>query len=100
MATRETRADRGIRRGRTVASRLVNELVLARHSAGLSQRDVARLVGSSQIEISRLERLATLDRLRLVDLSVIASVLGLELGANLYPVGEPIRDKAHQALIG
>lgn len=30
----------------------------------------------------------------------MAAVLGLELGANLYPAGEPIRDKGHQALIG
>ena len=30
----------------------------------------------------------------------MAAVLGYELGANLYPVGEPLRDAGHQALIG
>jgi hypothetical protein len=33
------------------------------------------------------------------DLSAVASVLGLELTVGLYPTGEPLRDKGHQALI-
>src|SRR5689334_854341 len=100
MATRETRCDRGRRRGRSIAARLVGELVIARQASGLSQRALAGLLGWSQAEISRIERMETLDRLSVIDLSAIAAVLGLDLGANLYPAGEPIRDKGHQVLIG
>ena len=35
----------------------------------------------------------------LVRLSEIASVLGLELTLGLHPLGDPIRDRGHQALI-
>ena len=35
-----------------------------------------------------------------MDLAAAASVLGLELGAGLFPVGEAIRDNGHQAVIG
>jgi transcriptional regulator with XRE-family HTH domain len=73
---------------------------VARRAAGLSQADVARLVGSSQADVSRIEQLQRVDLTSFVDLGAIAAVLGLELGANLYPAGEPIRDKGHQALIG
>src|SRR3954468_3787502 len=100
MATRETLVDKGRRRGRTVGARLVGELVTGRGRSGLSQRSLARLVGLSQSEYSRIERLEAIDRLTFVDVAAIAAVLGMELGANLYPAGEPIRDKGHQALIG
>src|SRR4051794_18711660 len=66
----------------------------------MSQRALGRLVDCSQAEVSRIERLEVLDRLSLVDIATMASVLGLELGANLYRAREPIRDKGHQALIG
>ena len=33
------------------------------------------------------------------DLSTAAAVLGLELGAGLHPVGDPLRDKGHQSLL-
>jgi transcriptional regulator with XRE-family HTH domain len=99
MATRETRAERGRKRGRTIVSRLVGELVVARHEAGLSQRSVASLAGMSQTELSRIEHLDAIDRLSVVDVAALAAVVGRELGANLYPAGEPIRDAGHQALI-
>jgi hypothetical protein len=57
-------------------------------------------MGWSQAELSRMEHLTTLDRVRLVDVATLAAIVGRELGANLYPAGEPIRDKGHQALIG
>ena len=100
MATRETRADRGRKRGRSIAVRLIGEAIVARQSAGLSQRSLARLLGCSQAEVSRIERLKTIERVSLVDIAAIAAVLGLELGAHLYPAGVPIRDSGHQALLG
>jgi hypothetical protein len=61
---------------------------------------VAAAIGRSQSDISRLERLRDIDRMSLVDLSTLGSVLGLELGAGFHPYGQPIRDKGHQVVIG
>src|SRR5690242_7607914 len=99
MATRETRAERGRKRGRSIVSRLLSEFVVARQEAGLSQRSIARLTGISQTELSRIEHMQTIDRLSVVDLAALAAVVGRELGANLYLAGEPIQDAGHQALI-
>jgi hypothetical protein len=46
-----------------------------------------------------MELLESLDRMSFVDVASIAAVVGRELGANLHPAGEPIRDAGHQALI-
>src|SRR5262245_41751144 len=100
MATSETRADRGRRIGRSVLARLVGELVEARKSAGLSQQELGRLIGWSQPEVSRWERLVSPQRSSVVDVARIASVLGLKLNATLFPLGEPLRDAGHQALVG
>jgi hypothetical protein len=60
---------------------------------------MAALIGCSQAELSRFERSETIDRASFVMVGAVAAVLGKQLGANLYPGGEPIRDKGHQALI-
>ena len=80
--------------------RLVAEMIETRRVAGVSQELLARQLGRSQSVVSRLERLRDIDRVSLVDISEIASLLGLEFSAGLHPAGEPIRDKGHQALIG
>jgi transcriptional regulator with XRE-family HTH domain len=77
----------------------VSELVEARKTAGLSQRTVADLLGWSQSELSRMERLVGIDSVSLVDVAGYAAVLGLELSAGLHPAGEPLRDKGHQAVV-
>jgi transcriptional regulator with XRE-family HTH domain len=99
VATRETRLERGRRRGRETVRRLVAELSDARKTAALSQESLARAIGSSQSDLSRLERLVDVDRVSFVEIAKAASVLGLELGVSLHPVGDPIRDKGHQAVI-
>jgi hypothetical protein len=58
------------------------------------------MLGWSQAKVSAFERLARIDLITFADVAAVAAVLGLELGANLYPAGEPIRDKGHQAVIG
>jgi transcriptional regulator with XRE-family HTH domain len=78
---------------------LVSELVEARKTAGLSQRTVADLLGWSQSELSRMERLVGIDSVSLVDVAGYAAVLGLELSAGLHLAGEPLRDKGHQAVV-
>lgn len=98
MGTRETRADHGRRRGQQLVARVLDELRTARVAADISQRAVAAALGWSQAEYWRFES----GRARaksVVDISAVASVLGLELGAGLHPAGDPIRDKGHQALI-
>jgi transcriptional regulator with XRE-family HTH domain len=67
--------------------------------AGLSQETLSRLVGWSQPEVSRFEHLVRRDTVTFDDLARVASNLGLELVANLFPVGDPVRDKGHQALL-
>jgi transcriptional regulator with XRE-family HTH domain len=99
MATRQTRLDRGRRRGRFVAGRLVGELQAARQTLNVSQRTLARELGCAQSEVWRFENLVKADALSLVRIAEIASLLGLELAASLHPIGDPIRDRGHQALL-
>ena len=73
-------------------------LAVARRSAGLSLREVARRVGVGHALIARAERGDP--RTLTIDLVArIASVLGLELAASLYPGGDPVRDRGHLALL-
>lgn len=99
VGSRETRAARGLARGRGLTAKLVTELLEARKTAGLSQRTVADLLGWSQSELSRMERLVRIDYVSLIDVAEVAAVLGLELSAGLHPAGEPLRDKGHQAVV-
>lgn len=99
MAIRETRADRGRRRGRAVVAKLTAELVDQRKLGGLSQKTIGNLVGWSQPEVSRFERQQSIDGVSVVDLCQITAVLGFEFAASLHPFGDPIRDAGHQALI-
>ncbi len=78
---------------------LISELRSARLEHGLSQQAVAQATGRSQSDISRLERFVRLSRTTVAELAEIGAVLGLELGAGFHPVGAPIRDRGHQALI-
>lgn len=99
VAIRQTRLEPGRSRGRVVVRQLVTELVQARQSASVSQRALASLLGCSQSEISRLEHVVKVDNVSFVQVSEVAALLGLELGAGLHAAGEAIRDKGHQALI-
>jgi DNA-binding XRE family transcriptional regulator len=64
----------------------------------MTQARLAHLVGGSQSTISRIERGVASADLRLH--AAIASVLGLEFVANVYPVGSPVRDAGHVRLMG
>lgn len=58
---------------------------------------MARELGISQAQFWRLEsgRVANISLVRLCE---IASLLGYEAAVTLHPIGDPIRDKAQQAL--
>jgi transcriptional regulator with XRE-family HTH domain len=99
MATNESALNRSRRRGREAVRRLVTELAQTRRVAGLSQGDLARRLGRTQADISRLERLVDVDRVPFVLVAEVASLLGLELGVGLHRFGDTINDSGHQALI-
>ena len=99
MATRETRRQRGRRRGKEMVRAVVSELRQQRQTANLSQRAVAAELGWHQSALNRLERF-DFENVPLVRLAEIAAVLGLELSIRLHLVGDPTYDEASQGLIG
>jgi transcriptional regulator with XRE-family HTH domain len=69
---------------------LGQELRRARLNANLSQVTVATLLGCSAATISRIE--AGRSPLSLEVVARFAVIVGLELRANLFPLGSPLRD--------
>jgi transcriptional regulator with XRE-family HTH domain len=74
------------------------ELREARIDRGLSLDLVASAGGTSRAELSRIER-ALSPQVPLTTLAKVASVVGLDLTARLYPGASPLRDRAHVALL-
>jgi transcriptional regulator with XRE-family HTH domain len=60
---------------------------------------VGRAVGLSGQQVSRIERGLAPD-VSITGLCRLLAVVGLEVSARAYPTGEPIRDRAHVALLG
>ncbi len=98
MASRETIQQRGRRLARDLLRRLGVQVRIARVSAGLSQRELGRLVGVSHQTIGRIER-AEVPSLALDRIVLLATMLGLDLQVGLHPSGSPARDAAHLALL-
>jgi transcriptional regulator with XRE-family HTH domain len=65
---------------------------------GLGGADVARAVGISAAQYSRIERGLTKD-VSIQQASELLAVVGLELSVKAYPAGQPLRDAAHAALL-
>jgi transcriptional regulator with XRE-family HTH domain len=84
--------------GRRAVVELGEELHRARFAAGLSQVEVGRALGASHTTVGRLER-GAVPGVSLVLLSRALAVVGLELGARAFPVGSPLRDRAHSELL-
>ncbi len=98
MPIRETAAERGARRGRTLRNRTSDGLADARRASGLSLREVGRRADVGHDLIARAERghPAALT----IDMTArLAAVLGLQLSVSLHPDGDPVRDKGHLALL-
>lgn len=98
LATRDSASARGARRSRLLRQRVGDALSLARRTANLSLREVARRVDVSLETMIRLERGDTAT-MTLDLVARAAEVLGLELAASLYPNGDPVRDRGHLALL-
>src|SRR4051812_2057611 len=98
MGTRERRVDIGAAQGRVSAAGVLSELRAARLDRGLGGADIAREVGISPAQYSRIERGLTRS-ISIEQASVLLAAVGLELSVRAYPSGEPLRDAAHVALI-
>ena len=98
MPIRESAVERGARRARQLLARVALELDDARRAAGLSLRELARRLGVSSDRVQRALR-GDAGALTIDFAARMAAVLGLQLGVGLYPDGDPIRDRAHLALL-
>ena len=98
MATRERAVHRGAQRGRDLLRAIGREIRLARRGLGLSLEFVARAVGISASELSRIER-GMAEWASLVVLAKLSAVVGLDLAVRAYPGGPPIRDLRHGRLL-
>jgi transcriptional regulator with XRE-family HTH domain len=78
---------------------VVDDIRAARVGAGLSQEDVGEAVGVSQSRVSRRDRGAT-EHPPVDLLAAVCAVVGQELASKAYPSGDPLRDRAHEALLG
>ncbi len=99
VGTRETRKERGRRKGDALVRRLIHELRTRRQTRGVSQRALAKEIGWTQSEVSRLESY-DLPTVSISRLAQIASVLGLEMSAGLSEFGDAIRDAGQQRTAG
>ena len=98
MVTRESRKARGQRRGAEVVAATTRALRDARVTLGISQAALASELGWSQSFVSRVDR-NKVPQVSLLDISMVASVLGLEPSLSLHRIGPAIRDRGHEALI-
>lgn len=67
-------------------------------SRGLSQATVALAAGMTQAQVSRIER-GLYPGVTIDALARLAAALGLDLSIKTYPGGQPMREKAHIALL-
>jgi transcriptional regulator with XRE-family HTH domain len=98
VPARERVADLAKRRSATQLQQVGRELRNARIARGLGQGFVAAAAGISQPQLSRIER-GVLPRVSLETVGIVALLLGFDASVRLFLSGEPIRDKAHVALL-
>jgi transcriptional regulator with XRE-family HTH domain len=98
VGTRERRVDAGAVRGRALTATVLAELRTARRDRGLGGADIARQIGMSQSQYSRIERGLT-SSLSIELAAALLAAVGLDLSVRSYPGGEPLRDAAHVALL-
>lgn len=97
MASRETRLQRGRRRGRELLNSRLADLRSRRIVLGIGQPQLAAELGISVSQLWRMEARIS-EGVGVIRLSEVASLLGLEVSLGLHPIGDPIRDKGQQAL--
>lgn len=82
-----------------MAARIGDELRQARLTAGISQATVGRAAGMSPAQVGRIER-GDLQAVTLEQVCRASRALGYAASLRLFPVGTPVRDAAHLALLG
>ena len=75
-----------------------DELCQARLTAGLTQTEVAQVVGISRSQVSRIEH-GLLPHVAYATLVLIGATVGLDVPLRTFPGGEPVRDAAQLALL-
>jgi transcriptional regulator with XRE-family HTH domain len=85
-------------RARRALLDLGREIHDARVTRGLSQATAARAAGLTQSQVSRIER-GLCPTVTINALGRLASAVGLDLSIKVYPGGQPLRDRAHIALL-
>lgn len=98
MGSRERAVDAGAARGRALASDTLRDLRDARLDRSVAGQDVARALGMSASQFSRVER-GLVEHVSIQQLAIMAASVGLELNVRLFPAGQPLRDVAHAALL-
>ena len=98
MPSRERPADRGAALARETVARVAAEAREARLAIGLGQADVARALGISVAQVSRIERGQSPD-LSIAMATQLQAVLGLRLSVRSYPDADPIRDAGQVRLL-
>lgn len=78
--------------------RIGRELRLARIAAGSTQETIARRLGTSDAQVSRIER-GSVARLSLIQLHRHAAVVGLRPSIRLYPGGRRVLDTPQLGLL-
>ncbi|MGH2475488.1 MAG: helix-turn-helix domain-containing protein [Candidatus Limnocylindrales bacterium] len=81
-----------------MVQRVIDELEMNRRGRGISCRELGRRTGISHTQIGRVSR-GDLRDLGIGAASRMAAVLGLDISVTVHPVGDPVRDAAHLALI-
>ena len=99
MGSRARTIDIAAARGGSLARELLHELRSARLDRGLSGAVIAKAVGLSDAQYSRIERGLPND-LSIQMASRLLAAVGLQLSVRAFPSGEPLRDAAHLALLG
>lgn len=98
MGSRGREVDAGAARGQALTTAILDELRNARLDRGLGGTDIARAIGISHAQYSRIERGLT-DSLSIEQAATLLAAVGLELSVRAYPRGQPLRDAAHVALL-
>ena len=93
MPSRSRALDESYRWWRRTELDIGDQLRTARHVLGLTERQVAGVIGISQSEVSRRER-GRAPRMSGQALARHAAAVGLKLSIKLWPVGGGIRDAA------
>jgi transcriptional regulator with XRE-family HTH domain len=88
---------RSRREGRKSLARIGDEVRLARTARGLSQAAVGGAAGVSRVKVARAE--AGGPSVPILDYGAVCAAVGLDLSLRAYPVGPPLRDRAHAALL-